>query len=144
MCGERLETYIFLCRGRTSGRPRPRELDARHASQGFAIFGEGFWIFIDRAFAVLLCVIITGFAGRRGRNVCVKIPRPGACEIPLLSWGTTLCLQYHYYYLLVAEDTTAVDEPGKTWQLLSNAWCYFLFLRSLFSAVSYIIGGSSF
>ena len=44
MCGERLETYIFLCRGRTSGRPRPRELD--QASQ-FSFF---FWIFIDRAF----------------------------------------------------------------------------------------------
>ena len=40
-----------------------------------------------------------------------------------------MCLQYHYYHVLVAEASTAVDESGKTWQLLSNAWCYFL--RSL-------------
>ena len=48
------------------------------------------------------------------------------------------------YYLLVADATTAVDVPGKTWQLLSNAWCYFCFLCSLLSAVSYITGGTSF
>ena len=36
-------------------------------------------------------------------------------------------MQYHYYHVLVAEATTAVDESGKTCQLLSNAWCYFLF-----------------
>ena len=58
--------------------------------------------------------------------------------------GASLHLQYHYYYVLVTEATTAVDESGKTWQLLSNAWCYFLFLCSLLSAVSYITGGSSF
>ena len=29
-------------------------------------------------------------------------------------------------YLLL-KATTAVDEPGKTWQLLSNAWCFFDF-----------------
>ena len=27
---------------------------------------------------------------------------------------------------LVVEATAAVDESGNTWQLLSNAWCYFL------------------
>ena len=42
-------------------------------------------------------------------------------------WVATLCLQCHYYYVPVAEATTAVDESGKTWQLLSNAWWYFAF-----------------
>ena len=77
-------------------------------------------------------------------NACVKIMRPGVCDVPLLWWGSTLCLQYHYYYVLFAEATTTVDESGKTWQLLSNTWCYFWFICSLLSAVSYITGGSSF
>ena len=46
---------------------------------------------------------------------------------PLLWWGATLCLQYPYYYVLVAEVTTAVNQSGKASQLLSNAWCYFAF-----------------
>ena len=33
-----------------------------------------FWIFTDRAFTAA-GRLITGFAGRRGRNACVKIPR---------------------------------------------------------------------
>ena len=129
---------------RTDIRTTPR---ARHTTPpGFAIINYWgvFWIFIDRAFTVLLWVIITGFAGRRGRNACVKIPRPGVCDVSLLWWEATLCLQCHYYHVLVAEATTAVDEPGKTWQLLSNAWCYFCFLCSLLAAVSCITGGSSF
>ena len=56
-------------------------------------------------------LFIIGSAGRRGSS----------CVYPL----ATLCLQYHYYYVLVAEATPAVDESGKTWQLLSNAWFVF-------------------
>ena len=52
-----------------------------------------------------LCVVIIGFAGRRGRNARVKIPRPSVCDVPHLWWGATLCLQYHYYHVIVAEAT---------------------------------------
>ena len=36
------------------------------------------------------------------------------------------------------------NESGNTWQMLSNAWCYFCFLCSSLAAVSYITVGSSF
>ena len=44
------------------------------------VFSGSLWI----GLSLLLCVIRIGFAGRRGRNACVKIPRSGVCDVPLL------------------------------------------------------------
>ena len=53
-----------------------------HHIPGFTIFVFTGSLYIG--LSLLLCVIIIGFAGRRRRNACVKIPRPGACDVPLL------------------------------------------------------------
>ena len=58
---------------------------------------------------------------------------------PFYLWRwATLFLHYHYYHVLVAEATTAVvDDKGRTWQLLSNSYCYFL-LYLLFACCCFL------
>ena len=72
-----------------------------------------------------------------------------AAEMPASKFRGLVSAMYPFFVsaisllLLVAEDTAVVDESGKTWQLLSNAWCK-LYLLSLLAAVSRTTGGSSF
>ena len=84
------------------------------------------WIFIDRAFTA--GVRHWYWFCRETRQKCLRQNSAAWCLRCTPSLMRSDSVQYHYYHVHVAGATTAVDESGKTSQLLSNAWCYFCFL----------------